>query len=83
MVDRWGLHKVGGVLLERRPGFDSAQPSLGVECFFEVFEVFGGSELGVEVAGDRVVVLGAIGVAFMGFNFGKVFMGKRNTTQLA
>ena len=50
MVDRWGLHKVGGVLLERRPGFDSAQPSLGVECCFDAIEVFGGAGLGITIA---------------------------------
>ncbi|MGD1904093.1 MAG: hypothetical protein ACFB9N_17850 [Geitlerinemataceae cyanobacterium] len=44
-----------------------ARPSTGsgltdFEFLFDAFEVFGGSELSVEVVGDRVVVLGAIGV---------------------
>jgi hypothetical protein len=33
MVDRWGLHKVGGVLLERRPGFETAfSPDWGLNA---------------------------------------------------
>ena len=52
------LAVVAGVL---ETAFRQAQRSL-IECCFDAIEVFGGSELGVEVAGDRVVMSGEVDI---------------------